>query len=110
MKSFIAVSTSTLRCRCTCKRDKFESLSSPIVDLKYDFTHCIALKDLSLVADDTDIKDVEKSTWLFIFETPTNFPSSNLIIELVLIAQIGTISGIDPVGYIRVKFANFDGI
>jgi hypothetical protein len=41
---------------------------------------------------------------------PTGFPSSNLIIELVLIAQIGTISGIDPVGYIRVKFANFDGI
>jgi hypothetical protein len=55
MKSFIAVSTSTLRCRCTCKRDKFESLSSPIVDLKYDFTLRIALKDLSLVADDTGI-------------------------------------------------------
>ena len=55
MKSFIAVSTSTLRCQCTCKRDKFESLSSPIVDLKYDFMHCIALKDLSLVADDTGI-------------------------------------------------------
>ena len=35
--------------------DKLDSLSSPIVYLKKDFTSLIALKDISLVADDTDI-------------------------------------------------------
>jgi hypothetical protein len=35
--------------------DRLDSGSSPIVDLKWDFTRLVALKDLSLVADDTGI-------------------------------------------------------
>ena len=40
---------------CMPISDKLDSHSSPIVDLKQDFTRVIALKDLSIVADSTGI-------------------------------------------------------
>ena len=77
--------------------DKLDSLSSPIVYLKKDFTSLIALKDISLVADDTDIVSmilmmvyiagyksrfvacrVSNSLWLIIHKNSPDFPTLNL--------------------------------
>ena len=48
-------STCTPLCKCILISVKLDSLSTPMVNLKWDFTRLIALKDISLAADDTGI-------------------------------------------------------